>query len=560
VVANGAAVIKSKVTIPQTKVLPSNILEVLEEWGCTWIWEELQMTGGVGCGLNMELVDEGDKWLSEAISDNSLVAVTDGSFIREICPHLCSAALILECTKGRGRLVLSLSEPSKQANAYRGELLGLMAVHLILLAVNKVHPTLPGSVQIFSDCLGALNKVEHLPPHRILSRCRHSDILKTIMLNCTKLSFIRRFSHVKAHQDDWLDWNKLSRPAQLNCACDIKAKSKIQTADLANLPPQRPFPMEPLTLYVGNEKMTTDSGATIRFAAHKAEARAVFHRCGILNPASFDKVWWEVVHSTLHSLPTMFAVWACKQVFGYAATYYRLNQRDKGNFPSPVCPCCTLSIETTGHILFCQEEGRSKLLTTSSNSLLHWMLSVDTSRDLVFLIVQFVRSRGNRSMEEICREHSLPEIFLSFAMEQDDIGWRRFMEGMVARGIETVLNSEEGLGDDCTMTAEKWTAVLVQKLLEMTHGMWIYRNLMIHDGVSGVLATSRKEKLQEAIEHQLELGGDGLREEDKWMMEVNLGDLSEGTGERECYWLLAIQAAREHRRQIEQRQQQQRRH
>ena len=95
------------------------------------------------------------------------------------------------------------------------------------------------------------------------------------------------------------------------------------------------------------------------------------------------------------------------------------------------------------------------------------------------------------------------------------------------------------------------------KTFGMTHGLWIYRNLMIHDGVSGVLVTSWKEKLQEAIEHQLELGGKGLREEDKWMMEVNLGDLSDGTGERECYWLLAIRATREHRRLIEQRQQQQ---
>jgi hypothetical protein len=68
-----------------------------------------------------------------------------------------------------------------------------------------------------------------------------------------------------------------------------------------------------------------------------------------------------------------------------------------------------------------------------------------------------------------------------------------------------------------------------------------------------VLAITRKEKLQEEIEHQLELGGESLREEDKWMMEVNLGDLSEGTGERECYWLLAVQAAREHRPLIEQR-------
>jgi hypothetical protein len=521
------------------------------------MWEELKMTGGVGTGLNMELEEGGDSWLRDAIKDNSLVAVTDGSFIRQICPHLCSAALILECTKGRGRLVLSLIDPSKYANAFRGELMGLMAVHLILLAVNKVYPYLEGSVQIFSDCLGALDRVEHLPPHRIPSSCRHSDILKTIMLNCTNLTFSRRFSHVKAHQDDWLDWAKLSRPAQLNCACDIEAKARIQTADFSNLPPQRPFPLEPLTLYVGDEKMTTDSGAAIRFAAHKVEARALYHACGILNTSAFDKVWWEVVHGTLHSLPTMFAVWACKQVFGYAATYYRLNQRDKGNFPSPICPCCTLSVETTGHILRCQEEGRSKLLISSSTSLLHWMLSADTSRDLTFLLVKYVRSRGDASMEEICRDHSLPASFLPYAREQDGIGWRRFMEGMVARGIEGVLNSADGLAEDSTLTAEKWTMVLVQKLLEITHGMWIYRNLMVHDGVSGVLATTRKEKLMEEIEHQLELGGEGLREEDKWMMEVNLGDLSEGTGERECYWLLAIQAAREHRRLTEQRQHQQ---
>ena len=162
-------------------------------------------------------------------------------------------------------------------------------------------------------------------------------------------------------------------------------------------------------------------------------------------------------------------------------------------------------------------------------------------------------------MEEICREHSLPAVFLPFARDQDEIGWRRLMEGMVASRIEEVLNSAEGLTVDSSLTAEKWTSTLVQKLMEMTHGLWIYRNLMIHDGVSGVLAISRKEKLQEAIEHQLELGGEGLREEDKWMLEVNLGDLSVETGERECYWLLAIQAAREHRRLTEQRQQQQRR-
>ena len=84
----------------------------------------------------------------------------------------------------------------------------------------QVHPTLTGSAHIYSDCLGALSRVETIPPGRIPSRCRYSDILKNIMVNCSALTF-RHFSHVKAHQDDHLNWDQLSRPAQMNCACDI---------------------------------------------------------------------------------------------------------------------------------------------------------------------------------------------------------------------------------------------------------------------------------------------------------------------------------------------------
>ncbi len=48
-------------------------------------------------------------------------------------------------------------------SAYRGEFLGLMVLHLILLAANKVAPELEGQVQIYSDYLVALNKVTTLP-------------------------------------------------------------------------------------------------------------------------------------------------------------------------------------------------------------------------------------------------------------------------------------------------------------------------------------------------------------------------------------------------------------
>ena len=89
---------------------------------------------------------------------------------------------------------------------------------------------------------------------------------------------------------------------------------------------------------------------------------------------------------------------------------------------------------------------------------------------------------------------------------------------------------------------------LVVRLLKVTHGQWIYRNVHVHGIVSGVHATRRKEELQGAIEDQLDFGEDGLDEhQDKWLLDINLEDLGTTSGEERFYWLLQIQAAREDR-------------
>ena len=67
----------------------------------------------------------------------------------------------------------------------------------------------------------------------------------------------------------------------------------------------------------------------------------------------------------------------------------------------------------------------------------------------------------------------------------------------------------------------------------------------MHDNVAGVVATERKEKLQEAIETQILQGGDGLEEEDRYLLDIRLDDLEGTSGETQEYWLLAITAARE---------------
>ena len=63
--------------------VPAMFLDVLNSWGNTWLWEPMSTTGGVA-------------WLEKSIADSTLVAVTDGPYIRELFPNLCSAAFVLK--------------------------------------------------------------------------------------------------------------------------------------------------------------------------------------------------------------------------------------------------------------------------------------------------------------------------------------------------------------------------------------------------------------------------------------------------------------------------------
>ena len=58
----------------------------------------------------------------------------------------------------------------------------------------------------------------------------------------------------------------------------------------------------------------------------------------------------------------------------------------------------------------------------------------------------------------------------------------------------------------------------------------------------------RKEELQREVEHHVMLGGTGLDEQDRYLLEINVGDLDTSSGEDQYYWLLAIRAARVDRR------------
>jgi hypothetical protein len=234
-------------------------------------------------------------------------------------------------------------------------------------------------------------------------------------------------------------------------------------------------------------------------------------------------------------VPKTFQLWACKQVMGIAGTM----EWDKTIVRK--CPSCMQEHDTREHLLFCCHSGRVETLQHIVDLMDDWLTEADTNPDLLDCIAEYAYSQGGRLMMEIC--YGLGEEYQMMARDQDVIGWRPFMEGMICKRMQEIQRTYH-IHKGSRLSPEQWVQGLILKLLEATHRQWICRNIQIHDTVAGTQATLRKELIQQEIEEQMEQGKVGLLEEDYWMMEVNLGDMETTSGKHEEYWLLAIRAAR----------------
>jgi hypothetical protein len=179
-------------------------------------------------------------------------------------------------------------------------------------------------------------------------------------------------------------------------------------------------------------------------------------------------------------------------------------------------------VETAEHVILCPEEGQVEVFMQSLLALEQWLHDVDTDPEIVDCIVEYLQRRGQESMDEIVQE--APGRLDAMGQSQDKIGWRRFLEGMILKEITGIQQQYYALNGS-KMSLENWSSGLITRLLEITHGQWVYRNFIEHDPVLGTIATARKEELLREIKRQQELGDGGLLEEDKYLAEVNLEGL-----------------------------------
>ncbi len=187
---------------------------VLTSWGSEWMWEHSQLIGP-------------HTWIAMALQNNMLLLDADQPYMRQLAPNMCAAAFILEFKMGTRRFRGVMAGSRMTSNAYQGELLGLLAINLIIWSICNTMSHIQGRADVYCDCLGAINCIKHLPLYCIPSRTKHADILILLLTLSIPTSIEITYHHIVAHQDDSLAMELLPQPVQLNCQFKQTAKTHL---------------------------------------------------------------------------------------------------------------------------------------------------------------------------------------------------------------------------------------------------------------------------------------------------------------------------------------------
>jgi hypothetical protein len=302
----------------------------LRSWGGEWLWEHTSLPYGLDAVV-------------DAILSGSAIYVTDGSYHRDIKSDLDGAGWLIYC-KERKRIVFqgSFCEINKIAGSYRGELLGLLVIHVFILAVCEFYDAGDQPLGVVAcDNLGGLNKSKERRK-KIPAGAKHADILRSLRRVHSRLRGRIVYQHVYGYQDSRRkSWSQMTLLERLNCKCDGLAKAAVHNG-ISNPPEntkqRQRLPLESAAIYYKGAKISTKCGTEIRFQAGRVAARKFYlDELGWL-ASTFDSVDWEARDRSLSSKPDMFKIWLFKQGSSFCATGKNLGRW----FDDPVtcCPNC----------------------------------------------------------------------------------------------------------------------------------------------------------------------------------------------------------------------------
>jgi predicted RNA-binding Zn-ribbon protein involved in translation (DUF1610 family) len=430
-----------------------------------------------------------------------------------------------------------VAEKSENADNYRAEILGELAVQLVLQAAsqNRASPCAP--VRLDCDNDGVV-KHGNKPRRKLKEKQAQSDILRCFKHQVDHNPFHSEFHWVASHQDKHKTWDQLTLREQINVIVDRLAGLGL-IAEIANDEYiSSNFPFEQIRVTTDGKKVTGSLKKAFNRAWSYKTAKVFFHEKHIVNKYDFDLIWWEGVEAEMSAFPQLFRSFVTKQVSKFCGTNRQLARINAS--VENVCPSCGQNDEGSKHITRCQDEGRQQMLKHSVKELDDWMITTPVDAHLRTMINRFLLAQDSKTMKECVSGQST--ILHTLAEVHDRLGWDNFVEGRISVLFLEAVKPELA-GRLSRLTPERWCRTLVSKLLQLTHKQWLFRNSHVHYNKLEGLTSQQHEQIFDKVKEMMWTDPADLLSKHRYLLEDDFEILREAASGVRLQWIASMESA-----------------
>jgi hypothetical protein len=313
----GQVLLHSFVDSASPPVIPLDFEANLRNYGNETLWQSIDY-------------DDDGSWILEGMMHGTLVIIHDGSYMKEICTSISSAATMIYCSSAKKRCKCTWAEKSDSAGSYRGEILGGIMTQLILKAAATGYTGKIPCVKVDCDNNGVVSH-GNTPNTPLSTNQTQADLLRVFKNLVSRQSFSVKYKYVQSHADDSKKWRDCTLKERINIRVDALAKKSLKAGHSTNEFILSEFPCEEVIIKMGNKKITGSPRSSLEEYWGRLSAKKFFDEKKIVQAIHFDMIWWDGYDKAMAGYPKTYRTFVTKQVSGFCGNNSKLSRTSARN-------------------------------------------------------------------------------------------------------------------------------------------------------------------------------------------------------------------------------------
>ncbi len=205
-------------------------------------------------------------------------------------------------------------------------------------------------------------------------------------------------------------------------------------------------------------------------------ARSLFAEKNIIQERDFDLVWWEGLQLAMSKYPKMYRVWLTKHMSEFYGNNVQMYYWRNGKH-SLKCKFFGTEDKYRMHICCCQDPGRTSMFHTSAKELTTWFILTLGEHCVATTIEQYLMSCGQTRMIDCV--NGTNQDLRAVAISSDHLRYDSLLEGLISK-LWLTIAAPLLLRPRQYLLPLAWGRQFINKLHNIIHKQWIYRNSVIH--------------------------------------------------------------------------------